>query len=154
SPGDYHGNVRTIQVSASGYAWLAGTIFGNDTFSSKTDLQIITTLLGKYFLSNGTAMCTTTNIIAGVTVSSLQLNWDDLRTAFDGLCGLSNYYWTIDYYWNFVYAPPGYLSMPIALICDNSSVPDMVTTFPAYNFKPDYDFTQPGSNILTLGSST
>lgn len=154
SPGDYHGNVRTIQVSANGYAWLAGTIFGNDTFSSKTDAQIITTLLGKYFLSSGTAMTTTANVVTGVTVSNLQLNWDDLRTAFDGLCGLSGFYWTIDYYWNFIYAPPGYFSMAIALICDNSSAPDMVTTFPAYNFKPDYDFTQPGSNILTLGNST
>lgn len=154
SPGDYHGNIRTIQVSAVGYAWLAGTMFGNDTFSSKTDKQIITTLMSKYFLSNGVAMTTLTNVVQGVTASSTQLNWDDLRTALDGICGLSGFYWTIDFYWNVIYAPPGYFNMTISLICDNSSIPDMVVTFPAYSFKPENDFTQPGSNILVLGNST
>lgn len=154
SPSDYHGNVRTIQVTAVGYAWLAGTIIGNDTFSSQTDKQIIQTLLSKYFLNAGTALCSTTNVVAGVTLSSMQLNWDDLRTAFDGLASSSTFYWTIDYYWAFIYAPGGYISMPIALICDNSSNPDMVTTYPAYNFRPENDFTQPGSNILVLGNGS
>lgn len=151
---DYHGNTRTLVVNAVGYAWLASLILGNDSFTSKTDAQIITTLLGKYFLSNGTAMCTTTNVVTGVTLANMQLNWDDLRTGFDSLAGDSGYYWTIDYYWNFVYAPPGYYSMQISLICDNSSTPDLVTTYPAYNFSVETDYTQPGSNILVIGGTS
>jgi hypothetical protein len=154
SPNSYHGNARTISISAVGYAWLAGLIIGNDTFSNKTDAQIFTTLLNKYFVSNGTAMCTTTNVITGVTVSSMVLNWDDIRTVDDNLCGLSSFFWTIDYYWNAIYAPPGYLSMPISLLCDNSGPPDMVTTFPAYNFSSQLDATQPGSNIIVLGNGS
>lgn len=152
--GDYRGNVRTINVSAAGYAWLAGTILGNDSFSSKTDAQIISTLLSTYFVSAGTAMCTTTNVITGVTLSSLQLNWDDLRTIFDGLCSQSGFYWTISYYWDFIYAPPGYFSMPISLLCDNSGTPNNSTTYPAYNFLAETDFSQPGSTILVLGNGS
>jgi hypothetical protein len=153
-PQNYHGNVRTIQVSASGYAWLLDTIIGNDTFTSRTDAQVISTLLGKYLLSNGVAMATTTNVVTGVTVSSVQLNWDTLRTAFDSLASLSTFFWTIDEYWNMVYAPAGYVSMPIQLICDITSTPDLVTTFPAYGFQSQSDFTQPGSNIIVLGNGS
>lgn len=151
---DYHGNVRTLVVDSVGYAWLMGTIYANDTFTNQADSAIISTLLNKYLLSNGVAMLTTTSVIAGETVDSLQSNWDDLRTIFDGLAGLSSYYWTIDYYWNMLYAPPGYFAMPIALICDDSSNPDMVTTYPAYNFSAEQDATQPGSSILVLGNGS
>ncbi|MBA2285843.1 MAG: LamG domain-containing protein [Ktedonobacteraceae bacterium] len=151
---DYHGDVRTLAVTAVGYAWIMGSILGNDTFTSRTDAQIITTLLGKYLLSNGTAMLTTTNVISAVTVSNLGLNWDDLRTVFDGLSSLSGSNWTVDQYWNYIYAPPGYYSMTIVLLCDDSGTPDLVTTFPAYHFSAESDFTQPGSTILVLGSGT
>jgi hypothetical protein len=154
SLGGYHGNVRTVQVHAVGYAWLAGIIIGNDTFSGQADSTIISSLLSRYLTNSGTNLCSITNVVTGVTLSSYQLNWDDLRTAFDGLCGQSTFYWTIDYYWNFIYLPPGYISMPISLICDTSSQPDMVTTFPAYNFSSENDFTQPGSNILVLGNGS
>lgn len=151
-PGDYHGNVRTIQVNAVGYAWLAGTIYGNDTFATTADGTIITTLLSKYFLSSGVALCTTTNIASSVTLTNFQLNWDTMRTAFDNLCAQSTFYWTIDFYWNFVYAPPGYFSTAVSLICDNSSIPDMVNTFSAYAFSSESDYTQPGSSIIVLGN--
>ena len=161
---DYHGNVRTLDVNASGYAWLMGTILANDSFSSQTDSAIISSLLNKYLIapapyfglygSTYLPMLTTTNVVTGQTVSNLQSNWDDLRTLFDGLAGLSAFYWTVDAYWNFIYAPPGYITMPISLICDNSSNPDLKTTFPAYTFSAEQDGTQPGSTILVLGSGS
>lgn len=162
-PGSYHGNVRTLVLNCSGYAWLAGTYLGNDAFSSKTDAQIITTLLAEFFvmgtyplstLLTGAALTTTTNVVPVVTVASQQLNWDFLRTIFDSLCSLSGNYWTIDPYWNFVYAPPTYFSSGITLIGDNSSQPDMVTSFPFYGFQAEIDGTQPGSTILVIGGSS
>lgn len=151
---DYHGNARTLQIDSVGYAWLMSTILVNDSFSNTADSSIITTLLNKYLLSSGTAMLTTTNIVTGVTMTTFGSNWDDLRTLFDTLAANAAFYWTIDYYWNFIYAPPGYFSMMIALICDNSSTPDVVTTFPAYNFSAEMDYTQPGSTILVIGSGS
>lgn len=160
-PQNYHGNVRTIQIDASGYAWLMSTIIVNDSFTSQTDSAIISSLLSKYlqapqgyYQASNAAMLTTTNVVTGVTLSNFGSNWDDLRTLFDGLAGLTTFYWTIDAYWNFIYAPPGYITMPISLICDNSSQPDMVLTFPAYNFSAETDATQPGSTILVLGSGS
>lgn len=156
---DYHGNVRTLVVDSVGYAWLMGTIYANDTFTNQTDSAIISSLLTKYLTdtyltAGGSGLLTTTNVVTGVTVSSLQANWDDLRTIFDGLAGLSGFYWTIDAYWNMIYAPPGYFAMPIALICDDSANPDFVTTYPAYNFSAETDLTQPGSSILVIGNGT
>lgn len=156
---DYHGNVRTLGVNTVGYAWLMGTIHANDSFSSKTDAQIISSLLNKYLthqpaFSSAIPMLTTTNVVTGITVSSLQSNWDDLRTLFDGLSGISGWPWTVDYYWNFDYAPAGYFAMPISLICDNSSTPDFATTYPGYNFSAEHDYTQPGSTILVIGSGS
>ena len=152
--GAYKGNVRTVQVDAVGYAWLCGTIFCNDSFTNTADSTIMTTLLNKYLKSNGVNMLNTSNVIAGATLANLQSNWDDLRTIFDNLAAQSGFYWTFDYYWNAIYAPPSYYSMPIALIADGSGPPDMVTTFPAYEFTSESDFTQPGSTILVLGSGT
>lgn len=151
---DYHGNVRTLQIDAVGYAWLTGTILANDSFSNQADSAIITSLANKYLVSAGTSMLSTSNVVTGVTVPSLQANWDDLRTLFDGLAGISGFYWTIDYYWSMIYAPPGYFSQGIGLICDDSSQPNNTTTFPAYNFSAEADFTQPGSTILVIGSGS
>ena len=148
---NYHGNKREVLIGAAGYAWLAGLILANDSFTNQSDATIITSLLTTYL--NG--FCTTGSIVKGVSnVTSLQANWDDLRTLFDGLCGLSGFYWTIDYYWNFIYAPPGYFAMPISLICDNSSTPDLVTSFPAYHFSREVDLTQPGAAILVIGGTS
>lgn len=147
---NYHGDVRDVEVDCVGYAWLLSLILGNNSFSSQTDAAIISSLLSTY-LPN---MTTTTNVIAGATLSSVQLNWDDLRSTFDNLASQSGYYWTIDFYWNVIYAPPGYLSMLISLICDNSATPDMSTTYPAYNFSAETDYTQPGSVILVIGGTS
>lgn len=154
SAGDYHGNARTLQIDAAGYAWLMSTIIVNDSFSSQTDSAIISSLLSKYLLSYGATFITTTNVVTGVTMTTFGSNWDDLRTLFDNLAAQSAFYWTVDYYWNFIYAPPGYFAMTIALICDNSATPDLVTTFPAYNFSAEMDYTQPGSTILVIGSGS
>lgn len=154
---NYHGNVRQWQVDAVGYAWLFGTITVNNSYTSHTDAFIIGDLISRYLSTSGAStvnILTTTNVITGVTVSNLQANWDDIRTIFDGLAGLSGFYWTVDPYWNMIYAPPGYITMPISLICDNSAQPDNVTTFPAYNFSAETDYTQPGSTILVIGNST
>lgn len=152
---NYVGNSRTVIVNCVGYAWLLSCIIANDTFSSQTDAQILTSLLNSYMTSNGTAIVNISNtVITGSTLTSLQLNWDDLRTVADNLASQSSFYWTIDYYWNAIYAPPGYFSMQIGLICDNSSTPDNVTTFPAYNFSAEDDYTQPGSTILVIGSGS
>lgn len=152
--GTYIGSVRTLQINAVGYAWLMGTIIVNDAYTSKTDSFIIADQLSKYLTSNGTAMLTTINVIQSVTLSALQANWDDMRTLFDNLASQSSSYWTVDAYWNMIYAPPGYFSMMISLICDNSSTPNLVTTFPAYNFSAEMDYTQPGSTILVIGSGS
>lgn len=157
---DYHGNVRTLEVSAVGYAWLLGTIQVNDGFTNQADSAILIALMNAYLLHvpdpsvAGIPMINTSGITTGVTVPSLQSNWDDLRTLADGMAGLSGFYWTVDDYWSAVYAQPGSVSQGIGLICDNSSQPDMVTTFPAYNFSAETDFTQPGSTILVIGSGS
>lgn len=154
---NYHGNVRQWQVDAVGYAWLFGTIIVNNSYTSHTDAFIIGDLISKYLSTSGAStvnILTTTNVITGVTVSNLVSNWDDLRTIFDGLAGLSGFYYTVDPYWNMIYAPPGYITMPISLICDNSSQPDNVTTFPAYGFSAETDYTQPGSVILVIGNGS
>ncbi len=147
---NYHGNARQVEIDAVGYAWLLGMIVCNNSYTNHTDAFIIGDLLSQYL----PGFTNTSNVITGVTVSNVQSNWDDLRTLFDGLAGLSGFYWTIDYYWSVVYAPPGYFAMPISLICDNSSTPNMTTTFPAYNFSVQQDFTQPGASILVIGNGT
>jgi len=148
---NYHGNVRDVEVDCAGYAWLMSLITGSNSFTNQSDASIIISLLSSYLPAG---IVTTTNVITGTTLSSFQLNWDDLRTAFDNLASQSSYYWTIDYYWNVIYAPPGYFSMPISLICDDSANPDMVTTYPAYDFSAEMDYTQPGSTILTIGGTS
>lgn len=157
--GAYHGNARTLQINAVGYAWLMGTIYANDSFSGQADSAIISSLLSKYLtntnLITGTQnLLSTTNVVTGVTMTTFGSNWDDLRTLFDTLAANAAFYWTVDYYWGFVYAPPSYFAMTIALICDNSATPDLVTTFPAYNFSSATDYTQPGSTILVIGSGS
>lgn len=149
---DYHGNVRTLQVDSVGYAWLMGTILVNNSYTNESDSAILANLLTNV-TSDGVAMLAT-SMVTGVTISNLQANWDSLRDLFDGVCGVSGFYWTVDYYWTFVYAPPGFFSMGIGLICDNSSQPNFSTTYPAYNFSAEQDFTQPGSTILVIGSGT
>ena len=156
--GSYHGNVRTVSVDAVGYAWLMGTIVVNNTFASQTDAQIISTLLSTYLTSNyyvsPTALVTTTYVVTGASITTYDSNWDDLRTLFDGLASQSGFYWTVDNYWNMIYAPPGYFAASIALICDDSSTPNMTTTFPGYEFSSEMDYTQPGSTVLVLGNGT
>ena len=156
-PQDYHGNVRRIQVDAVGYAWLLSTIIVNNSYTNQTDSFIIGDLISKYLQTSGIDtinILTTTNVVTGVTLSDFGANWDDIRTLFDNLASISGFYWTVDPYWNLIYAPPGYITMPISLICDTSSIPDNVTTFPAYNFSAEMDYTQPGSSILVIGSGS
>jgi hypothetical protein len=148
--GNYHGNVRTVQIDAVGYAWLLSTVYCNNSYTNQYDSAIITNLLSTYLPD----MFNTSNVVQGVQLSSVQSNWDDLRTIFDTLASQSTFYLTVDYYWNLIYAPPGYISMPVSLICDNSSNPDLVTTFPAYGFSAENDYTQPGSSVLVLGNGT
>lgn len=152
--GNYKGNVRTVQVDAVGYAWLCGTILCNDSFTNTNDNTIMTTLLNKYLKSGGVNMLTTTSVIQGYQLSNLQSNWDDLRTIFDNLAAQSGFYWTFDFYWNAIYAPPGFFSLAFSLICDHSATPDNVTTFPAYTFSDESDYTQPGATILVIGNGT
>lgn len=153
---DYHGNARTWVLAASGYAWLAGLVLANNSYTSQTDSFIIADLLAKYFTETGnaTVLFSTTNVVTGVTLSNFGANWDDIRTLFDNLASQSGFYWTIDYYLNMIYAPPGYITMPISLLCDGSGTPNNVTTFPAYTFSAELDYTQPGSVILVIGSGT
>lgn len=147
---NYHGNVRTVNIDASGYAWLMSLVFVNNNYTNQADSAIFSNLLSTYF----PGMFTTTNVITGITLALYQSNWDDIRTLLDGLAAQASFYWTVDNYWNAIYAPAGYFSMPINLICDNSSNPDMVTTFPAYSFSAEMDYTQPGSTALVIGSGT
>jgi hypothetical protein len=151
---NYVGNSRDVTIDAAGYAWLCSLILCNDSFSSTYDSAMITTLVNKYITDWGSAMVATANIIKGSLFTTLQSNWDDLRTLFDNAAAQSTFYWTIDSYWSFVYAPPGYYSMQISLICDNSSTPNLTTTYPAYNFSAEMDFTQPGAVALVIGSGT
>lgn len=157
---DYHGNVRTIQIQAVGYAWLMGTIYSNKSYTNTYDNAIIANLLSTYLTStdprSGTSynMLTTTYVVQGVQLSNFAIPWDDLKTVHDNLASQIGFYWTVDYYWNMVFAPPGYFTSPNSLILDNSVTPNMTTTFPAYAWSSESDFTQPGSNILVLGSGS
>lgn len=146
---NYHGNVRTIQVSAVGFAWLMSLVNAADTFAANLDSAIFKSLLSTYFGS----LFNTSQIVDGVTISNLFCNWDDLRTIFDGLAAQAAYFWTVDSYWSALYQPPGYTALPFSLICDNSVTPNMSTTYPAFNFQAEMDYTQPGSNILVIGGT-
>lgn len=152
---NYRGIARDWTITVSGYAWLLSAITANDSFTTQFDSAIITSLMNKYFaFGGGSGTFNLTNVIQGVQLSSFQLNWDDLRTALDNLVSQNGFYWTVDYYWKLLCQPAGWTTMPISLICDHSGTPDMVTTFPAYDFSVDYDFTQPGNAILVLGSGS
>lgn len=154
---DYHGNVRRLQVDAVGYAWIFSHMYVNNSYTSQTDSFIINNLISTYLQTSGinTAnILNTANVTTGVTLTDFGSNWDDIRTLFDNLAGVSGFYWTVDPYWNMIYTAPGAITMPVSLICDNSSTPDLVTTFPAYNFSAEMDYTQPGSTILVIGSGT
>jgi len=157
----YHGNTRTINIQAVGYAWLTGTIYPDKSYTSQYDSAIIADLLSTYLVSTdprgGTpsyVMASTANVVQGIQLASFIVARDDLKTASNNLAAQIGFYWTIDAYWGFVYAPPGYFVSPYSLICDNSSTPDMTTTFPASDFRAEVDFTQPGSNILVIGSGS
>ena len=152
--GNYHGNARTWAVTASGYAWILDTIYTNKQYINRYDSYIISDLLNSYLYSNAylTTLFTTTNVVQGVQLANLQANWDSLKTIINGLAGQSGFFWTVDPYWNFVYQPPGYNTMPIALICDASANPDMSVTYPAYRFEGEIDFTQPGCAALVIGT--
>lgn len=147
--GNYIGKQRTWQLAASGYGWLLSLRYSNDSYSTQYDDQIMTALLNKYYNS----MFNLNNILQGVQVTSLQFNWTDLRSIFDGFAGQSGFYWTADAYWSIFYQAPGYTTMPYGLICDESSVPDTITTFAAYNFSRDKDMTQPGNDVIVIGGS-
>jgi hypothetical protein len=147
--GNYHGNVRTITIDAVGYAWLMGQTNTAMTFTNTTDATIITTLLSTYFGS----LFDTSKVVGNTSISALQPAWDDLRQIFDGLCADTGNFWTVDAYWHVLYQPPGYTSMPIALIADNSVAIDNISTFPIYNFQAEMDGSQPGASILVIGAS-
>lgn len=158
---DYHGNVRTVHIQAVGYAWLLGTIYPDETYSSQYDSYILGDLADTYLVSadprGGTpsyTMVNTDNVVQGVQITSFVIPRDDMKTVCNNLASQIGFYWTIDAYWNLIYAPPGYYVSSYSLICDNSSTPDMETTFPAYNFSRNDDLTQPGSNILVVGSGS
>ena len=152
---DYHGNTRTWHIDANGYAWLFDKTFTINSFQNENDLTIIQSLLSFYYPArqDGTTLFNFSGMVPGVTISNLQPNWDDLRTLFNDLASQAGYFWTVDPYWTFIYQPPGFTQMPIQLICDNSTPIDFVTKFPAYNFKPEMDFTQPGASILVIGGN-
>lgn len=158
--GDYMGNKRTIIVSGSGYAILLSTILSTKTYTNQFDSAIWINLLNTYLTSQQTPfssvvnMVNTSNVVQGVQLSSFILNYDDLRTAGNNLASQVGFYWTIDYYWSAIYAPPGYFSSAFSLIADDSSTPDNITTFPVYNFKAKMDATQPGSNVIVLGNGS
>jgi hypothetical protein len=99
-------------------------------------------------------MAGTANIVQGILLANFVVPRDDMKTVANNLASQIGFYWTIGAYWEFVYAPPGYFVSLYSLICDNSETPDMVTTFPAYDFHAEEDFTQPGSNILIIGGGT
>jgi hypothetical protein len=158
---DYHGNVRTVHIQAVGYAWLLGTIYPSETYASTYDKAILEDLADTYLVSadprGGTpsyTMVNTDNVVQGVQLANFIIPMDDMKTAHNNLASQIGFYWTIDAYWSLVYAPPGYYVSPYSLICDNSDIPDMTTTFPSYNFRRTDDLTQPGSNILVVGSGS
>jgi hypothetical protein len=156
--GEYKGNIRTIQVTANGYAWLLSGCYTNIAYTNTNDSAIITSLINAAFTPrlDGTQLFNTSSAtnITGNQIDNFQPNWDDLRSIFNSFAANAGYFWTADPYWNFIYQPPGYTQMPIALIADNSGAnPDFVTTFPVYNFKAEMDLTQLGSTALVLGGS-
>ena len=158
---EYHGNSRTIHIQAVGYAWILSTIYPDKSYTSQYDRAILIDLLNLYLVSTdprgGTpsyTMAGTANIVQGIQLANFIVARDDFKTVSNNLASQIGFYWTIDAYWEFVYAPPGYFVSSYSLICDNSETPDMVTTFPAYDFRAEGDFTQPGSNILVIGGGT
>jgi len=155
---NYRGNARDVIIRAHGYAWVLSTTYVNNSYSSHYDSYIINNLLATYFNAPfgamaGTPMVDVTSVVQGVQLTSFSSNWDDIRTLFNNLASQSSFFWSIGYYWECIYAPPGYYTMAISLLCDGSGTPDNVTTFPAYAVESDSDFTQPGCNVLIFGAS-
>lgn len=154
---DYHGNARTWHIEAVGYSMLMSQTYTISAFVAQFDSAIISSLISTYYQGNagfpGTNLFSTTNVVQGVQIANLQPNWDNLRTIFDDLAANAGFFWTVDPYFNLYYEPPGYTQMPIALICDSSATPDMVTTFPGYHVQAETDFTQPGCSVLVIGGN-
>lgn len=151
---NYRGPVRDYVVTASGYAFLMGTRTTAAQFANTNDATILKDLNGTAFVdANGNYLFTSNHVQTGATFASLNYAYDDLRSCFDGICGATGFYWTIDPYRDIWYAPPGYYSLTQQLIADGSGVPDQVTTFAAYDFSAELDFTQPGNNILVIGGN-
>jgi concanavalin A-like lectin/glucanase superfamily protein len=155
--GEYQGNKRTIQITANGYAWLTSGCFTATSFVNTNDSAIMTSLLNAAFPPrlDGTQLFNTSaaTVITGNQIDILQPNWDDLRSIFNSFAAQAGYFHTADAYWNYLYQPPGYTQMPIALIADNSGNPDNIVTFPIYGFKAEMDITQLGASALVLGGT-
>lgn len=155
--GDYMGSRRTIQITANGYAWLLSGCFTATSFVNTNDSAIITSLLNATFAQRllGTQLFSTSpaTVVTGNQIDNLQPNWDDLRSIFNSFAAQAGFFHTADPYWNYLYQPPGFTQMPIALIADNSGNPDNVVTFPIYNFKAEMDITQLGATALVLGGT-
>lgn len=153
---DYQGPQRTWDVDAVGYAWLFSSTLTANSFTNQYDSAIITSLLSTYFPAQGAnTLFGTSGVVQGALISNLQSNWDDLRTIFDSLAANSGFFWTVDAYWQFIFQPPSYTQMTIALLVNQlTPAPDLVTTFPVYAWQAEMDFTQPGASILVLGGNT
>ncbi len=154
-PGNYIGNKRTIDVLANGYAMIFKGVFTISQYSNTYDSVAITGYLDTYFppRADGQRLFPVAGVVQGALISNVQPNWDDLHTLFNSFAAQAGFFWTADNYWNFLYQPPGYTQMPISIIADNSGNPDMVTTFPIYNFKSEMDATQLGASALVIGGN-
>jgi hypothetical protein len=146
--GSYLGNVRTLTVTAEGYAWLAATHLLNRAYTNTADSAIISDVVNNLIWPT---QFTTLHVVTGYTINSGNYNYIDIRSVFDGIAALSGFFWRADDYQDIWSQPPGYNTMPISLICDNSSTPDMVSTFTAYDFSVETDFTQPCNQCTVVG---
>jgi len=145
--GVYIGLNRRWTVTASGYAWLLQKLQLNTSWTGLADSAIISNIVTTYFATT----FSTAQVVTGQTFNgTLQYAYNGTaRDAFDALAANANYPYYIDAYRTIWYQPAGYNTLSFAL----SDRPDMITSFPYYNYSRDIDGTQLGNVTYVSGAT-
>ena len=142
--GNYVGAYRDITVNASGPAWMLDFRLQGKTYTSKTDSFIIQDMLNGLY----SGLYSFNHLIAGLTYNSLALNRDTVRSIIDNFASSVGFRWTVDYYYDVWFLPPGYFNTGYTLADAASNPSAGQYTYYKYSYKAD--FTQPGNEMTVL----
>lgn len=86
--------VVSVKIDCADYTYLLDRNLAHISYADKTDAYIINDLLATYCPGFG---ITQTNVIAGVTISSIKFNYLQISQVMRRLCELTGRSWYIDY---------------------------------------------------------